>query len=178
MYGAASPSAVGEHDAGEEAARPAASRPPEAAANPNTTRVPMTRRIRRRQPDLPPFSSPAPPVSIVIVTYRTQGRFIEKCLAALRRQDYPDYEVIVVDNASADETRETLERCRQDETIVLNDQNRGFGGGCNDGIARARGEIIVLLNFDTEVAEDWLSELVAPLVRERRVAVLGGIGTD
>jgi GT2 family glycosyltransferase len=112
-------------------------------------------------------------VSIVIVTYNTGGRFIEDCLASLRRLDHADHETIVVDNASKDGTRGILERCRRDEILVFNDENRGFAGGCNDGIARARGEIVALLNFDTEVEPSWLTELVRPFREDPRIAIAG-----
>jgi GT2 family glycosyltransferase len=133
----------------------------------------MARRIRVRQPDFPPPRSAAPAASVIIVTYNTGGRFIENCLEALRRLDYPNYEVIVVDNNSSDETRAVLERCRRAEKIVLNPRNRGFAGGCNDGAARANGEVLVFLNFDTEVEPSWLREIVAPMTRDRRAAIAG-----
>ena len=133
----------------------------------------MARRIRRRHPDFHALSSPTPPVSIIIVTYNTGGRFVEACLDAVRRLDYPDYETTIVDNGSADGTREALERCVHDETVILNEKNRGFAGACNDGIARARGELIVLLNFDTEVEPSWLRELVRPIADDARTAITG-----
>ena len=137
----------------------------------------MSKRIRTRQPDFPPFQS-APPsalpsASIILVTYTGAARYLEKCLESLRRLDYPQYEVIVVDNCGADNTREVLRRCRRDEIMVLNDKNMGFAGGCNIGIARARHEAIVLLNFDTEVRPDWLAELVRPMIRDPRAAITG-----
>ena len=141
----------------------------------------MTRRIRKRQPDFPPLSSPTPSVSIILVSYNTNGQFIENCLASLRRLTYPDYEIIIVDNNSTGETRDALERCCRGEghggtpreKLILNKQNRGFSGGCNDGIARASGEILVFLNLDTEVDPSWLTELIRPMARDPRVAVTG-----
>ena len=133
----------------------------------------MSKRIRRRQPDFEPFRPSWPSASIVVVTFNTRGLFIEKLFESLRQLDYPDYEVIVVDNGSRDETRAVLERCRTNEILIFNDKNHGFAGGCNDGIARARGEVTVLLNFDTEVQSDWLTEIVRPLVENPRAAIVG-----
>jgi GT2 family glycosyltransferase len=138
-------------------------------------------------------------VSIVIVSYHGAERFIARCLESLRALDYSDFEVIVVDNASNDATREavraavreapwsgvhgeppapfdssaTFQPRERGETVIWNSRNRGFAGGCNDGIARARGEVVVLLNYDTVVQTDWLRELVRPMTRDRRIAITG-----
>ena len=182
----------------------------------------MSRRIRQRQPDFKEPASPRPFVSIVLVTYHTKAHLIENCLTALRKLDYApledddslagcgaaldgsakqNFEVIIVDNASAasassppassaqaashlpkastisdspgEGTREALKRCVREEKLILNECNRGFSGGCNDGICQAKGEIIVLLNVDTEVDADWLTELVRPLLHDRRAAMAG-----
>lgn len=132
----------------------------------------MTKRIRRRQPDFPAFSREWPRVSVVVLLYKSP-QFIANCLLALRAQDYPDFEVVVVDNASSDETRQAIEKGAENETLVFNEKNRGFAGGCNDGIDRASGEVVVLLNDDTVVRPDWLTELVRPMTRDPRVAVAG-----
>lgn len=126
-----------------------------------------------RGPDFPPFRAEWPSVSIVIVTYHGAGRFISRCLESVQSLDYPDFEVIVVDNASNDATRGALRDAVRGETVVWNSRNRGFAGGCNDGIARARGEVAVLLNYDTVVQPDWLRELVRPMTRDPRIAVTG-----
>ena len=132
----------------------------------------MARRIRRRQPDFPPLSQ-SPFVSIIIVTWQTGGRFIESCLNALHRLEYPDFETIIVDNHSNDQTGEVLRELARNEQLIFNSTNRGFGGGCNDGIRKARGEVLVFLNVDTEVEPDWLAEIVRPLTENHRAAITG-----
>ena len=64
-------------------------------------------RIRKRQPDFKLLDQPF--VSIIIVTYQTGGQFIENCLNSLRQLDYQNFEVIIVDNHSTDNTREVLQ---------------------------------------------------------------------
>jgi len=128
----------------------------------------------KRQVDFASFHADWPAVSIVILVYKTD-RFIGECLSSLRALDYPGAcEVIVVDN---DEERfplrETLEGHLRGETLVVNARNRGFAGGCNDGVARSGGEVVVFLNDDTRVRPDWLTEIVRPLRRDPRVAVVG-----
>ena len=87
------------------------------------------------------------------------------CLDSLRTQTHPDYEVILVDNASTDDSVEMIRREYPEVRILEMDRNLGLTGGVNAGIAIARGEIIALLNNDAEAAPAWLTELEAALAR-------------
>jgi GT2 family glycosyltransferase len=78
-----------------------------------------------------------PTVSVIIVDYGKH--LLRDCLASLKAQTFRDFEVIVVDN---------------------NVINRGFAGGCNAGIRKAKGMYIALLNNDARADRDWLKELV------------------
>ncbi len=107
-----------------------------------------------------------PRASIVIVTYNNLA-LTKLCLeSVLRNTDYPDYEVIVVDNRSSDGTPAWLEslaaRC-ENVSIILNDENAGFARANNQALARATGDYLVLLNNDTVVPPGWLSRLLRPL---------------
>jgi hypothetical protein len=84
------------------------------------------------------------------------------CLDALQRQTFRDFETIVVDNGSTDASVDYL-RGRGDVTVVALDENRGFPGACNAGIAAGDGEFVVLLNNDTHAEADWLMKLVAAM---------------
>ncbi|MBN1517986.1 glycosyltransferase family 2 protein [Candidatus Sumerlaeota bacterium] len=132
----------------------------------------MIRRLRTRQPDFPLFDHD-PFCSIILVTYNIAEDMIARCLQALRALDYPSFETIIVDNASHQETQEALGRLCGDEIVIWNKTNRGFCGGCNDGAKRAKGEVLVFLNVDTEARSDWLRELVRPFRENPRAAVTG-----
>lgn len=95
----------------------------------------------------------------VIIPNWNGAHFLPTCLDALRRQTHPAAEVIVVDNASSDESRELLARDYPEVRLLPLDENRGFAGAVNAGIRAAEGEIIVLLNNDTEADPQWLAEL-------------------
>jgi GT2 family glycosyltransferase len=104
--------------------------------------------------------------SIVVVTYDNL-LFTRLCLeSVLAMTEYPDYELIVVDNASTDATvdylRELADR-HADVRIALNSENRGFAAACNQGLALATGDLLVLLNNDTVVGPSWLSGLARHL---------------
>lgn len=105
---------------------------------------------------------PQPAASIVVLTYN-QLDVTRLCVDSLFRHTR-DFELIVVDNASGDGTVDYLQHLASrhpNVKIILNDQNRGFAGGCNQGIAVAQGHHVVLLNNDTVVGEGWLEGMMA-----------------
>ncbi len=103
-------------------------------------------------------ASSFPLISVIIPNWNG-ARFLPTCLDSLRRQTYPNFEVIVVDNASTDNSVELIEREYPEVRLVKLSTNRGLTGGANAGIQVARGEIIALLNNDTEADPQWLMEL-------------------
>jgi GT2 family glycosyltransferase len=100
-----------------------------------------------------------PTVSVVVISYN-QWHLTERCLQSLESaSDSTGVDVIVVDNASKDETPQKLELWRQRNpkrfSVILNTENRGFGGAVNQGLAAATGEFLVILNNDTVVSPGW-----------------------
>ena len=103
-----------------------------------------------------------PLVSIIIVNYNGI-KFIKQCLNSVLNSDYPNFEVIFVDNASTDGSFKLVEKSFGLDprlTIIRNDKNLGFTGGNNIGFKHAKGTYIVFLNNDTEVSQNWLKALV------------------
>jgi GT2 family glycosyltransferase len=102
-----------------------------------------------------------PAISIIIVAYNSAAQ-IGACLRALQRQRCAsEYEVIVVDNASTDDSR-AIAGGFPTVQLIAEPENWGFAGGVNRGVAVARGRLIALLNPDAEPAPDWLEQLAAP----------------
>ena len=96
-----------------------------------------------------------------VVVVNWNGRqWLDTCLDALRRQDVPDCELVVVDNDSSDGSRDHVRRRHPDVQLVSLDRNRGFAGGNNAGAAGARTKYLVFLNNDTRVGHGWLRALV------------------
>ena len=109
--------------------------------------------------------------SIIIPVWN--GRpYLEACLRAALAQDYAGFEVIVVDNASGDGSAEFVAQTFPDVRLHRNVWNLGFAGGCNTGLKAAQGELLVLLNQDTEVAPNWLRALNDAL-QKKEVGVAG-----
>src|SRR5262245_44334828 len=111
----------------------------------------------------------APAASIVVPCCNQVG-FTRLCLESVVRSTQLPYELLLVDNGSGDGTAGFLaefgRRPGPDRVEVIgNPTNRGFAAGCNQGIVRARGASIVLLNNDTIVNEGWLDGLTAGLER-------------
>lgn len=107
-----------------------------------------------------------PRASVIVVTYNNLA-LNKLCLESLiRNTDYSNFEIIVVDNHSADGTASYLRymAARHPQIqIILNRENLGFARANNQGIARSTGEAIVLLNNDTIVPPGWLGRLLRHL---------------
>jgi len=109
-------------------------------------------------PDRMPTSD-VPVASIVIPVYG-QRDVTARCLASIAASavDTP-FEVIVVDDASPDDTLAMLDRW-SGIRVVRNAENQGYLRSTNAGAAAARGDVVVLLNNDTEVGDGWLDRLL------------------
>jgi GT2 family glycosyltransferase len=94
------------------------------------------------------------------------------CLEHLRKLTYPNYEIIVVDNGSRQDSKDYLSQL-SDITYVDNPKNRGFTGGHIDGLKHCKGEYIVLLNNDAVMQQDYLSKALEAF-DDPQVAVVGG----
>ncbi len=112
--------------------------------------------------------SATPRASVIIPNWNGLA-LLRPCLDSLANQTLSPLdgssEVIVVDNGSYDESVAVLARDYPWLRTLALSENLGYAGGCNAGIEVARGEILVLLNNDTEAEPDWLANLVAALDR-------------
>lgn len=120
----------------------------------------------------PPLREVTAPFASVIVPNYNGARHLPIVLNALRRQTFRDFEVIVVDDASQDESVALVEANYPDVRLIVNRRNAGFVRSCNTGAAAARGHMIVLLNNDTEPEPTWLEELVKTFVAHPRAAMV------
>ncbi len=109
--------------------------------------------------------------TVLIVNYNG-SRHLGPCLAALAEQTFPRhrFEVVMVDNASADNSLELVRLDFPWVRIVRNPANEGFAGGNNAGLPHVRGRFLVLLNNDTIPDPHWLEELAAEARPGRAVA--------
>lgn len=114
-----------------------------------------------------------PLVSIIIVNYNGE-RFLNECLSSVFRTQYPNFEVVLIDNASTDNSVDFVNRVFAADkrlNIVTNSQNLGFGPANNVGFKHTRGNYIVFLNNDTSVEPEWLVTLVDAMEKDRTIGL-------
>ncbi|MCX7122152.1 MAG: glycosyltransferase family 2 protein [Gammaproteobacteria bacterium] len=104
-------------------------------------------------------------LSIVIINYKTLGP-LQKCLESLFLQTMQDFEIIVIDNENNPQLTEILTRVGDRVKRVSNQENKGFGRGCNQGVAFSQGEIILLLNPDTYFVDQQALEKLLEYQKE------------
>jgi len=112
-------------------------------------------------------------ISIIIVNYKSKDLTLN-CLKSIKQADWPglDYEIIVVDNYSVDLTSRDLEAFGEIK-FVMNGKNLGYGAANNQGISRAQGRYIVIMNPDTVAAKDVFAKLHDYLENNPSVGVVG-----
>ncbi|MDX1613585.1 MAG: glycosyltransferase family 2 protein [Candidatus Promineifilaceae bacterium] len=109
--------------------------------------------------------------SVIIPNFN--GRVhLDVCLSSLRLQEASDFEIILVDNASSDDSAAYVQEHYPEVRVVRLQENRGFTGACNVGASLAIGRYIVLLNNDTEVDSGWLCALGDAFERHPRVGIV------
>ncbi|MDV9768075.1 glycosyltransferase [Clostridioides difficile] len=112
--------------------------------------------------------------SIIILTYN-QLEYTKICIESIRKFTNPDsYEIIIIDNNSTDGTINWL-KTQEDVTVIYNNENLGFPKGCNQGIKIAKGDNILLLNNDTIVTPNWLSNMNKALWSSKEIGAVGTV---
>lgn len=97
-------------------------------------------------------------ISVIVLTWNGRA-YVAGCLEALLAQDYPAFEVLVVDNGSIDGTPDLVAERFPSVQLIRNLRNLGFAAGNNIGLRAATGEILVLVNQDTEAHPGFLKAL-------------------
>ncbi|MBQ9064640.1 MAG: glycosyltransferase family 2 protein [Blautia sp.] len=106
-------------------------------------------------------------VSVVIPNYNGRA-FLDGVLRSLRSQRETDFETIVVDNGSTDDSCGFIEKNYPEVRIVKFPDNRGFASAVNEGIRNSRGKYVILLNNDTEADENFTAELTRAIKRHKK----------
>ncbi len=116
-------------------------------------------------------------ISIIIVNYNGEELLVD-CLNSVREQEYRNIEIIVVDNASSDNSVALIRERFPEVKLICSEMNRVFTGGNNLGAAAASGEYLVLLNNDTVVDTHWLTELLRTFNANHAGVVTSKVITD
>ena len=121
--------------------------------------------------DLPIYTEPV--VSIILLFYNQAARSLQ-CLETLALGAGPvPFEVVIIDNASTDETSELLERIKNAK-IIRNPENLGFAGGCNQAVDLAVGKYLLFLNNDVELLSNSIKSMVDTIENGTNIGAVGG----
>ncbi|HSM62425.1 MAG TPA: glycosyltransferase family 2 protein [Gillisia sp.] len=119
-----------------------------------------------------------PKVSILILTYNNLP-VTQICLHSIYANTiYPNFEIIVVDNASNDETPVWLTQFTKSHSnikIIVNNNNVGFAAGNNQAAREADGEYLIFLNNDTVVTEGWIGRLLSYIHEKPNIGLVGPV---
>lgn len=101
-------------------------------------------------------------VSIIIVNYNGQ-QYLKRCLQSLIKTSFKSKEIILVDNGSIDDSVKEAKKIYPEIQIIRLAKNEGFAKGNNEGVKKAKGKYVLLLNNDTEVTKGFLEPMVKEL---------------
>lgn len=115
-------------------------------------------------------------LSVVVLSYNTKATTL-RCLSSLYEHSPTtvEMEVIVIDNASVDGSPDAIEKAFPEIKLIRNDKNRGFSAACNQGIRSSTGEVVLLLNSDTELIDQSLDVMLDFIAKNPDVGVTGGM---
>jgi len=117
--------------------------------------------------------------AVIVLSYNLLEETTKPCLESIfAAQTGADFEVLVVDNASTDGTRDYLLRLQAQHAnlkLVFNRENLGFAAGNNAGIRAAKADFIVLLNSDAKVTDHWLDDMLAFAAEHPEVGLIGPV---
>lgn len=116
--------------------------------------------------------SPRPQISVIIPTHNTRCLTL-RALASLESDSTTEHETLLVDDASGDDTAAAVQARFPRVLVLRNATTRGFSASVNLGLARAHGEVLLLLNSDTELEADSLVTVVGDFSQNPRLGALG-----
>lgn len=125
---------------------------------------------RRRRAEA---SSHFPKISIVVPAYNEEIT-IKSCIKSLQDLDYPDYEIILVDDGSTDKTLEEAKKFEVSGARVIHQENQGKANALNNGIHSSKGEIIVTVDADTKLHRDSLKKIANRFATNHHLGAVAG----
>lgn len=105
-----------------------------------------------------------PLISIIILNYNA-GKLLEDCIDSVSKTAYENFQIILVDNKSQDNSHLVCKEKFPNIILIQNDENLGYCEGNNVGIRHADGKFVAILNPDTTVEPSWLTELYVAYLR-------------
>ncbi len=113
-----------------------------------------------------------PSVTIVVLNWNA-SHFLPDCLTALLDLNYSNFQVVVVDNNSSDDSVEMVRRSFPNVKLISSQTNRGFAAGNNLALHQSDTDFVVLVNPDVIVDSDWLHHLILPMRADETIGITG-----
>jgi glycosyltransferase involved in cell wall biosynthesis len=115
-----------------------------------------------------------PKVSVIIPAYNEE-KTLPNCLKSVLNQNFSDYEIIVINNNSTDNTEKIIKELMKNHKKLryVFEKNKGRGFARNKGILAAKGEIILMTDSDCIVPNNWIKEMIKPIINENESIVMG-----
>jgi GT2 family glycosyltransferase len=114
-----------------------------------------------------------PKVSVCIVTFNSE-KDIGKCLDGIRQQTWPNISVVIVDNASADQTCNVIKNKDINVHLIMNSENKGFAAGQNQAISAVDSDYVLVLNPDVVLQPDYITQLVQKMEEDEGIGSATG----
>lgn len=111
-----------------------------------------------------------PSVAIVILNYNGKNWLEQFLPSVIKHNTYPNAEIIIADNASADDSITFLEQNYPQIRLVINEKNTGYAGGYNEALKQVEADYYVLLNSDVEVSPNWIEQMTGFMEQDKTYA--------
>jgi len=118
-----------------------------------------------------------PKASIILLTHN-QKKYTKECIDSIFEKSSNNFEVIIIDNNSTDDTKKYLEDLHlknNNVQVVYNSQNVGFPAGINQGILKSKGKFVIIANNDIVVTDNWLTRMMDVAESEDKIGIVGPI---
>lgn len=114
-----------------------------------------------------------PSISLIVPAFNEEIT-IKKSIQSLIELDYPNYEIIVVDDGSTDKTLKIAREFENSKVKVIHQHNQGKANALNNGIDNSKGEIIVTVDADTKLKENSLKKISARFAKNKQIGAVAG----
>ena len=115
------------------------------------------------------------PIVSVIIPVHNGEQTLKNCLDSALKQDFKEYEILVVDNSSTDKTKRIILGCQKEDSRLkyIFEGKKGRGSARNAGINRAKGKVIAMTDSDCILPANWLAEITKPILMENENIAVG-----
>lgn len=112
-------------------------------------------------------------ISIIVPAYNEE-RTITQCIQSLLKLDYPNYEIILIDDGSTDNTYQLANKMKATNLKVIHQENKGKSQALNNGIQNSTGEIIITVDADTTIDKQALTRIADRFATNKKIGALAG----